>query len=608
MISRQNRSVDTGRNPRGGLSRRGLLLGGASTAGALGLGGCDVPKFVVDALLPQPVPLPDEAQQQAITLEAERLSLRLNGFIEAWLDGRGPAELPTDLLPVGIDPHVRRLRLARPETVRPEALWVIREACSTLDHERTPGLYPDPHCTYLVPGVFFAPFGTTAVLEGEFPHARFFSIQVTPPFDPLCYYCGGAYGVAEVPLVDVDIVPLPGHVNPFWPGSDRSAPRRGYRAEIGLVRGYGPAVEPAYRAPHYRETGNRRLGSGIIYQGPLGLPGNRLAHGRGVWDTGQLWLRYYAPDRDKGPLGGVPLPRLSFQTATGRRFAIVTDVEAKRRDFNKAAPIRRTDPEAAPRRPRPADVWSRELDILHTGLVGVFNAVGKTTPADRAQGKALIEGFTAHGPDVRAPGHYAASASRVPYISYLAGGASLGPDEVLVLTGRLPRFPRTLNGARRLTPGQVRYLSITAYAQPDFLNDTVVGQPLSSVMDEEIVADAQGRYILCYSRAETRPFNATPASGVTWIDWGPVASANFNMRWLTVHDQWKDLAITPDDRTVPYRNASFFEQTYDPTLVGLNGHSRIMGDYIPTMHILLRDAFVSLGGRPRANDFSRWAL
>jgi hypothetical protein len=590
------------------ITRREILYGSASVA-ALSLSACaqaSLAGFVVDFVLPKAPPYPFLPAAQ-VNAEADRISNALALFIDAWLDGRGPAEIPDTLLPKGTDPTIRGLRLVREADIRADGQWIVREAHDTIDFDRVGGLYPDPHCSYIVPGQFFLPFGCKAIIEGQFPHARFFSIQVTPPFDPRYYYYGSSFGAPEVPIVDADIDPLPGHVNPFRVGADRTATKRGYRVVLEMTKGYGPEIEPAYRPPHYRARGNRRLGSGIVFQGPMGLPEYKIGHKRGMWDVGALWLRYYAPDRGKGPLGGVPLPKITYETASGRCFYIASDLATKTADFNRMGPVKRTDPAE----PEPASagdrvVWSRELDILHTGLVGVFQATGKIVPKDRAQGRALIKGLTAHGPDVPAPGSWGSSASRVPHISYLSGGGSIDRDQVLVLSGRLPRHPRTIQGTARMTGGQIRYMSITTYAVADFLGGGIIGQPLTSVMDEEMVVDPAGNYLLCYSRAESRPRNATEASGVTWLNWGPVGTANFNLRWLTVDGQWKDRRITPDDAAIPYEKASWFEDRFDPSLVGINGASRIMGPFLPTFHYLSRAAFEALGDRPRRDQLPVW--
>jgi hypothetical protein len=243
------------------LSRRNVLTATASV-GALPIFGCaSLPRIIADSLLPPVPPYPFESPG-SVNAEAKQISDRLAVFIDRWLNGDGPAEIPAELVPPGADP-------------------------------------------------------------------------------------------------------LPGHTNPFRVGAERQAKWRDYRVQLDMVQGYGPSVERAYRPPHFRPHGNIRKGSGIVYQGPLGRPEYKLGHGRGLWDFGAVWLRYYAPDNGRGPLAGVPLPRLSYETADGRRFGMIADIKAKSDDTNRGSPIRRSDPvELKWELPGPPIQWSRELDIL----------------------------------------------------------------------------------------------------------------------------------------------------------------------------------------------------------------------------------------------------
>jgi hypothetical protein len=217
-----------------------------------------------------------------------------------------------------------------------------------------------------------------------------------------------------------------------------------------------------------------------------------------------------------------------------------------------------------------------------------------------------MRGLLARGTDVRAPGAWQGSASRVPFISYLAGGGSLGSDKVLVLSGRLPTHPKTRDGNRRMDGGQVRYMSITSYVVADFLGGGVIGQLITSVMDEDIITDATGNYVICYSQAQNRPVNATTSNGITWVDWGPVSTANFNLRWMTVDGGWKDRTITPDDSKISYARASWFDENYDQSLVGINGRSTVMGPYLPAYRYMTKGQFEALGRRPNVASIPLW--
>lgn len=65
---------------------------------------------------------------------------------------------------------------------------------------------------------------------------------------------------------------------------------------------------------------------------------------------------------------------------------------------------------------------------------------------------------------------------------------------MVVLAGRLPTHPRTLYGQPRMGTGQVRYLSITLYPEPDWLDTASFGVPHASVMDERYRAIEHNRH------------------------------------------------------------------------------------------------------------------
>ena len=571
-----------------GLSACALVLTGCATT-------------IVNAFLPEPPPFPNYASEQAVMDEALARSKALEDHINAWLDGRGPARIPDSLFPDGMERLDMPYTLVRPEEVRMEDALIMRPADYNLDQSRLRGLYPDPHATYIVAGNVVAPFGHTLVVEGEFSYARFFSIQMSPPTNPRAYYYSKQFGSPEVPLVDVDIEPEPGSTNPFRAGADRYAPNRRYRVEWDMVAGDGLAVEPAYREPLHRSRGNRRKASSWQYQGPLGTEGVRFGHGRGGWDDGTLWIRYYAPDNPRGgpvdPMAGVPLPKVHWRTPDGRRYWIIAENghAEERRILNATHRAIKSGPAKPGGVFGPQQGWFRENGIFEAGLQGIFLSTGKTSPEDLAEGAALVKGLTARGADLPGAGQLMSSNSRVPYISYMSRGINLERDHVAVLTGRLPRHPRTLDGNPRMETGQVRYMSVTLYPEPDWLNTESFGIPHASVMDENIITDAQGRYMIVYSRPDERPRNAVPEAGATWQDFGPSGKGGVNIRWMTVGPEWRDASIVPDSSNIDYGEATVFSPRYDASLIGINGQSRLMGDYAPTVHYMSRERFEQLG-------------
>ena len=159
------------------------------------------------------------------------------------------------------------------------------------------------------------------------------------------------------------------------------------------------------------------------------------------------------------------------------------------------------------------------------------------------------------GDDVPPPGNYEQSATSATHIDYLVRGMKLEKDHFVVLTGRLPNFPDTRKGARRLEAAEARYWSITGYHVPmgaEFLEAFLGGQQpgitSQSVMDDEVVIDGQRDYVIVFSRDNERPSNASRENGVTWVDWGFSGEISWTLRWLSVGPEWKaPFAPTPQN-------------------------------------------------------------
>ncbi len=62
----------------------------------------------------------------------------------------------------------------------------------------------------------------------------------------------------------------------------------------------------------------------------------------------------------------------------------------------------------------------------------------------------------------------------------------------------------------------------------------------------------------------------------------------------------------PNDVVLSYGEASWFEPTFDPALVRINGGSRLTGEYLPRFHYLTWRAFEALGVRPQAGQLPVW--
>jgi hypothetical protein len=542
---------------------------------------------LVRGCLPRTPAYPYQNPTQVVA-QAKQISDRLETYIKAWLDGKVSAQIPDDLIPKGAANIVKHFYLQKPENVVPEQQWVIRKA-NKINFKALHGWFPDPNATYLVLGTFYAPFGSKLVLEGEFPHSRFFDIQVSPSFDPKVYYYNKYFGGGEVPIVDADIDPLPGHINPFRVGANRNARDRSYRVTFDLAMGNAAQLNPAFRPPYYRGSGNHRIAGAIQYQGPWGND-TKFGHGRGVWDTGIVWIRYYAPDKDKGALGGVPLPKAYYVLPDGRKYYVNADFSEFARQAHATIPARWTWPVDPPAAFGPSVGWNKMFGIFLAIAEGATQGLGMN---DKQYVRNLDLGVTSRGEDQAPPGNYEPSASTCTYINYLGRGMNLGWGKIAVLTGKLPTFPNTRNGASTMSAAQMRYWSLTGYDANFDPNQKLIGVAVTSVMDDEIVLDDQRRYTIVYSRPEDRPANATAKSGVTWVNWGPTATHSWTLRWMSVAPEW-NMPIAPNEVNLPWTKTTWSGKRYDKSLIGENNRNGFLGEYLPQVHYMTKAQFEGL--------------
>lgn len=533
--------------------------------------------------------------------EAQEISDSLEAYINAWFDGDVPAEIPRRLLPDGLDEGTTpsaSFRLVSPDEITGEEQFAYRKA-EDIDLNALHSLFPDPHCTYLVLMGFWAPFGHTVHIKGDFPHCRYFSIQLSPPFYPGVYQHGYA-GEGEVPINDVDINPDPGHVNPFRVGSDRNAGKRGYHAVYTMALGNRAQLEPDLLPPYWRKQGNHRIGGGMVYRGPYGDPDMALelpisigASFSGRWGFGEFWIRYYAPDKDAGPFGGVALPKVHYETPDGRAYFIACDWSGYQESISQTWPAaERTTPYVEPA--IPANGWGKMWGIFDGGVRATYQAFGYTSEQDMEECRRTVLGVTGRGEDQPPPGCWEESATCCPNINYLTRGVTVDHGATLILTGKMPSFPDTRDGAANVEPRQIRYWSLTSYSNhmEDLIESS--GAAITSLMDDEVTLDGNRWYIIAYSRQEDRPSNATRTNGVTWVNWGPTGHQGFVFRWLGVYpDHYSE--FHPDEKNLPFSKAVWTGSEYDSTLIAVNDQKGLMKEYLPFVRYYTKQEFEALG-------------
>ncbi len=557
---------------------------------------------VVVSCLPKSSPYPFE-NPALVRADAQKLSDKLEAYVKRWLKGEVPAQIPDSLVPFDFSSR-RHFYLKRPEDVTTDEMWMTRYAKPVnLDSVRDG--QPDPHATYYIGASPVAPFGSKLVIEGQFPYARFFSIQVTPPLNATEYYTQGVFGSTEVAIVDVDIEPLPGSVNPYRVGADRNAPNRNYRVDYDLKIGDPVALNGQAHVPLYRAPGNKRTAGLIVYQGPGGLTdlfsGNARRYPR-RFNFGAIWVRTFAPDHGKGPKGGVALPRIWYELPTGERYFIGCDFsEAKR--ITDATIKARTTTSNPNENFNAYSGWGKEFGLLRSILSGVCQYRGWTHPDSIRRVREIDLGATGRGEFQRPPGNYEGQATINNYCSYISRGTALPDGMVAVVTGKLPTFPDTRPGKGPMPRAQLRYFSISGYDSDPF--GPLPGACHHSLMDDELLLDNDRCYVIAYSRPQDRPANAKPANGVTWVDWGPTADLALTTRWVSVTPDWA-FEKSPHEKNLPWATADWAGSAYDRSLIGVNSHKGWMGCYLPKVSLMTKQAFEALGNRPKAGTIPVW--
>ncbi len=444
-----------------------------------------------------------------------------------------------------------------------------------------------PHNTYyLWRGAEQFPEGTKLLLEWDYPHARFFDVQVSGLPGSGQSNKGDGSGAHEVPIVDVDIEPDPGSVNPFRVGADRNAPNRHFHltyelrssGDMNALNTFegGSAVLPPYRTPGNLRFANTGLDEGDATIGPYFwirtyLP-DGLFEGNYYGDVEPPVLRIDIPDDGRGPYLAPPTRRAEYNYATRTQHDKPYSIEQN-------PVLENTDPDPDPSNPfvqaYDHDRSTKELEALRfldefgedeiqsAGQAGtsrsldahrkwndpdgnprletlygynywfLFHALGSGAAAcTSAPGTAASFGF---GPRYREPGdpYHPGGDEHTSgfnmYNSYLGTRFSIDSKAVVAITGKLPRLPRTLGGGSSVVAEtDLRYMSFGLLTGS--LSDTTV---VADLIDEHIVIDSDGNYLIVYSPTASRPSGTTAANGVTWRPWNIGTSAFILVRMAT---------------------------------------------------------------------------
>ncbi len=401
--------------------------------------------------------------------------------------------------------------------------------------------YPDAGANYWAAG-YTLPAGATLELQGEYPHARYASVESY-----------NALGVVTDALVDYQINPGPGSRNPFRAGVRRDVKRRSFT--IALL-----SSSPASPLNPDQRTGERHRN--FLYTTPIG-------------DTSGLHIllwRVYVPDNGTGLRGGVPLPHPVLRLANGtiqtgqQACHTLTSQERRLNAVNLSALL----------------VPASQYDKLRyqPGVPPWFPA--KNPPVWRVQYNrayllALYAGPTYH-PDVGTPTK-AGQSGFFPNIDnqYARTAINRKLGKVAAFRGTMPTFPRTSHGGTYMQQAtQLRYLSFC-------MNESVLTtKVMDCVYDEQIPLHGHRQYIVVTSRPQDRPSNAIAKCGVAWLPWSPTGDggSDHDFGWM----QLRNMLPSPS-----------FQHAIQNTMAP-GDERRVLGSYLPIgTYYRTKQAFEKLG-------------
>lgn len=344
--------------------------------------------------------------------------------------------------------------------------------------EQKANLYPDKSATYNVANIRL-PSDSYLILQGQFPHCRYFSLTIANQLDGNGQLGNGVF------LRGDQINPDPGNFNPFWPADGRNVTNRNYT--VYVVQGDAPSSGPA----------NNTLYTGTTTETErIHLSIRSYLADRGYDGTGNILLN--------GTGSGLPV--ITLVLPGGKKItgpSLVQVLRAVKKGDPNGYELgewlylvgKSEDPKNAPCLPIPyAQVfWNTDYSVT-----GAFEA---TSPEKRViEHPADGTGGFANNPDTK----------------YLIMTYSFGHDDVLVVRGKMPSHPTTRKGDATLpseTPN-VQYFSVSTASAPSY------GAGWDTMCDEEIPVDEFGNYTIVVSWPWNRPASATLDHGVAWLSPG----------------------------------------------------------------------------------------
>ncbi|WP_445403579.1 hypothetical protein [Acinetobacter vivianii] len=390
--------------------------------------------------------------------------------------------------------------------------------------------YPDSNVTYWS-SEFTVPKGAKVFIEGDYPYARHMS---------LVSYTAAGERVNS--LLDAEIKPNDGVINPFVVGNNRLNKERGYKTE--LVLGDLP-VSPKQNTLYAPKTDSNSVV--LIY-------------------------RVYVPNKGYNIKGGADFPRYKVQLAngeikTGSDVCSVLNVKKKALDKALSLPLEQS-----------LALYNKQSYVGFPAQVNPTWYTAYNGPANLGciykYNMNQCEGFQT----VRKLNQWA-----TPDNEYTFSVTSRKLGKVIVLKGKLPQIAATYENEATLARGDIRYWSICT-------NELISTATNFCIYDEQIKhKDKDGFYTLVVSLPEDRPTNATEECGVAYL---PLSERGDGYTGPDAAEKGhNDLGFLIMRNLLPYQN---FNQAIQNTKVW-GDEKAVMGEYLPDISYTSREDFEAKG-------------
>ncbi|WP_286298940.1 hypothetical protein [Vibrio apostichopi] len=326
--------------------------------------------------------------------------------------------------------------------------------------------YPDAAVKYWG-ATFTVPDDAKLRLEGQFPHSRYMSLI---SYDD--------HGRPLQSLPDYMIKPNQSSVNPFREGNQRDSVLRSYQVKI-----LDSQPKTDYTAGQVRD----------------GLEMDELHAPRSLANQQTLIYRIYAKDENSDGTGDASLPEPVLTLASGKELRGQEACDA----MNSAQPLKAKINALG----IPVDKY-RELVSQPNKPVG-FPATNPSTWHIQLDRESLLGIYTGKiNPEARrSTGGFYPNLDN----NYIRTVVNRKHGPVYVLRAKAPVTPKTIDGDKEMTAGELRYWSVCSN------QGFAVTKVNDCLHDENIPVDKDGYYTVVVSRAADRPRNAFAQCGVGWL-------------------------------------------------------------------------------------------